>query len=381
MLDLVAHVDRARFRPIVWCNAPAVAEAAAALGATVHLAPAWGDEESLLPTRAHLRAAREIVSRHRVGLIHANDTAPLKAVLPAAFAARIPVLAHLHLRLSPDERRWSLLHQVSLAVGVSEAAVRGLRDDGLPPDRAVVIYNGVDPVRLARGDARGLRAQHAIAPDAVVFGVVGSLIERKGMDVVLEAMRAVPASAHALVCGDGPQLEALRERAAAAGLSARVHFLGRRADVGAIARDAMDVLVSAAREETFGLNIAECALFGVPAIVSDIGAHAELVADGVEGLRFPVDDAGALAAAMVALAADPTRRAALGAAARERTRRSFLVERYVGEFEATYARLLEAPRRVYGWPRGLRWPRVYTQWARSAVTKQASRALRRPTRA
>lgn len=380
MLDLVTYVDRARYTPIVWCNAPAVAEAAAALGATVHLAPAWGDETTMLPTRAHVRAARDIVRQHGVGLIHANDTAPLKALLPAAFGARIPVLAHLHLRLTPEERRWTLLHQASLAVGVSEAAVRGLRADGVPPDRAVVIYNGVDRARLTRGDARGLRGELGIAAGDVVFGVVASLIPRKAHDVVLAALGAIrerQPTAHLLLCGDGPESDRLREQAAGWGVAARTHFLGRRADVGALLRDAVDVLVSASRDESFGLNIAEAGVFGVPAIASDIEAHREIVADGVEGLLFPMDDAAALAAAMVALAADPARRAALGAAARERTLRSFLVERYVGDFEEAYARLLAAPPRVYGWPGALTWPPTYTAWARSAARKQAARILGR----
>lgn len=384
MLDLVAHVDRGRHAPIVWCNAPAVAEAATALGATVYLAPEWGDEGRLLPTRAHLRAAREIVRRHGVRLIHANDTAPLKALVPAAVGARIPVVAHLHLRLTSDERRWSLLHQVSLAIGVSEAAVRGLRADGFPAARTAVIYNGVDRARLARGDARGLRGELGIAPGAVVFGVVGSLIPRKGIDVALEALRRLReggGDARLLVCGDGPHDAALRAQAGAAGLAGRVHFLGRRPDVGAVLRDAVDVLVSAAREETFGLNLAEAAVFGVPAIASDIEAHAELFADGAEVLLFPADDAGALAAAMAALAADPARRAAVGAAARERAARTFHVERYVSDFEAAYARLLAAPRRVYGWRRAFTWPPAYTDWARSAARKQAARVLGRAARA
>ena len=380
MLDLVTYVDRARYTPIVWCNAPAVAEAAAALGATVYLAPAWGDEGTLLPTRAHLRAARDIVRRHGVGLVHANDTAPLKALLPAAFGARIPVLAHLHLRLTPDERRWTMVHQASLAVGVSEAAVRGLRADGVAPDRAIVIYNGVDRARLARGDARGLRAQLGIAAGDVVFGVVASLIPHKGQDVVLSALGAIRErhpTAHLLLCGDGSESDRLREQAAALGVAARTHFLGRRTDVGALLRDAVDVLVSASRKESFGLNIAEGGVFGIPAIASDIEAHREIVTDGVEGLLFPMDDAAALATAMAALAGDPVRRAALGVAARERTLQSFLVERYVSDFEATYARLLAAPPRVYGWPGALTWPRTYTEWARSAARKQAARVLGR----
>ena len=380
LLDLVAHVDRSRFAPVVWCNAPVVVEAAAALGVPAFLSPGWGDHAGLLPHRDHVAAAREVVHRHGIRLVHANDSAPLKSLLPVAFAERLPVLAHLHLRLSADERRWSLLHQVSLAVGVSEAAVRGLRADGFPADRTAVVYNGVDPDRLARGDARGLRASLGIAPTDVVFGVVGSLIARKGIDVVLEAFRLFGADrgdGWLLICGDGPEEAALRARAEAAGIAGRVRFLGRLPNVGAVVRDAVDVLVSAAREESFGLNLAEAALFAVPAVASDIEAHSEIVRDGVEGVLAPPDDAPAFARAMAALASDPARRAALGAAAQARTRGSFLVDRYVREFEALYDRLLAAPRRTYGWPGALVWPNAYTAWAAGAARKQLARAFDR----
>ena len=378
MLDLVAHVDRRRFAPVVWADAPAVVEAAAALGVPAVLARGWDDQDRLLPSRPEIEAAASIVAEHDVQLIHANDTAPIKSVLPVALRRRIPVVAHLHLRLTADERRWALLHQASYAVGVSEAAVRGLREDGFPARRTAVVYNGVDPARLGRGDARGLRASFGIARAHVVFATVGSLIVRKGIDVAIAAFARLCAEREdcwLLLCGDGPEEGRLRAQVQEAGLEARVRFLGRRSDVGAVVRDAVDVLVTAAREESFGLNIAEAGLFGVPAIASDIPAHREVLADDVEGVMVPLEDVAALGRAMGALASDSDRRARLGAAARARTERAFLVDRYVHEFEALYARLLAAPRATYGWTRALTWPRSYTEWTAGAARRRLARAV------
>jgi glycosyltransferase involved in cell wall biosynthesis len=370
----VTHLDRRRYKPIVWCNAPVVAAAARDLGVVAEEFGEWGDRGAIVPTGPHLRAARDIVRRHRVELVHANDVEPLKALLPAAFGARVPVVAHLHLRLTPEERRWSLVHQATVAVGVSETAVRGLREDRFATSRTAVIYNAVDAARLGEGDASALRASLGIGADDVVFAAVGSLIPRKGVDVTLRAFAALASErgdCRLLVCGDGPAEGELRAQAAASPAARHVHFLGRRADVGAVLRDATQVLVSAARDETFGLTLAEAAVFGVPAVASSIDAHREVVVPGRTGVLVPVDDAPALAAAMRRLADDPSERRRLGADACAAAAVRFTVERYTREFDELYARLLAAPRARYGWIQGVTWPQVYTTWARAALRRRA----------
>jgi hypothetical protein len=50
----------------------------------------------------------------------------------------------------------------------------------------------------------------------------------------------------------------------------------------------------------------------------------------------------------------------------------FLIERYVREFQATYAALMARPAGEYGW-RSVRWPRAYNDWIRSAVNRRLGR--------
>jgi glycosyltransferase involved in cell wall biosynthesis len=164
----------------------------------------------------------------------------------------------------------------------------------------------------------------------------------------------------------------LRAQAAAGPAARHVHFLGRRADVGAVLRDATQVLVSAARDETFGLTLAEAAVFGVPAVASSIDAHMEVVVPGRTGMLVPVEDAPALAAAMRVLADSPSERMRLGMEARAAAEHRFTIARYAREFDETYVRLLAAPRARYGWVRGVTWPPAYTAWARTALGGRAA---------
>jgi glycosyltransferase involved in cell wall biosynthesis len=377
LLDLVTHLDRTRFAPVVCCDSRALADRAASLGVPVHQVSGWQVAASQwLPSRAEVEQMRTIVDTHRIRLIHANDTEPIKALLPVARQQRVPVVAHLHIAICEAERRWSFLHQVAHAVGVSEAAAAGLVEDRFPPSRLSVVYNGIDPERLNRGDARGLRGELGIPSTAVVCTVLGSLIPRKGDDVVLEAFELLERTGthcHLLFCGDGQMREALEARARSLSTSNRIHFLGERGDAGAILRDATDVLVSASREEAFPLNVIEAAFFAVPIVATDIPAHREFLGDGRPGVLVPLEDPSALAAAIHRLTCEAGTRRAYGAEGRKRVLESFLVSHVVDRFDELYTMLLARPPREFGWVKGTTWPHSYTEW----VTATVARRLRR----
>jgi glycosyltransferase involved in cell wall biosynthesis len=372
LLDLLTHMDRSRFTPLVWCNQPGILAAVRALGVQAFAAPHWQGGHPLRPSAEWVYQARTLVRACGVRLIHADEFSQVSMLVPVARRVRIPLLAQLHQVPTRDERLWTLLHQVDLAVGTTRACITGLLDDGFPPERAVVIYNGVDPVRLRSGDASGLRASLDIPGDACVATLVGSLIHRKAVDVALRAFRellaAVP-GCYLVICGSGPERAGLEELARALGVHERVRFLGECREVGAILRDASDILVAPSRDESFGLTLAEAGLFGVPAVASRIPAHEEVVGDEA-GVLVPPEDVPALAGWLRRLAVDLPLRRRLGEAARRRVTAMFLIDRYVRDIEAAYARLLAAPARRYGWLRGARWPRAYYAWVREAVERR-----------
>ncbi len=376
LLDLVARVDRARFRPVVICEQPTLAREAAALGVHVdQLDPAddWG---VLVPgARGKVRAqVRDLFRRHGVALVHSNVSAVVPTILPLVRADRLPLLVHLHLPVTDRYKRLrELVHQADVVVGVADHVVQPLRDDGMPADRLRVIYNAVDAERLEAGDATGLRAALGIPRDAFVAGAVGSVIHRKGFDVTIRAVgraRAAGADVRLVLCGAGDEEEGLRALVAELGLGDVVHLLGFRTDAGAVLRDAADVCVTSAREEALPLNVLEAQWLGLPVVASDIPAHREALAGGGPGVLVPAEDPDALARALVALAGDPARRAELGAAGRQVARASFTMDRYVAEFEALYAGLLARPRGDFGWVRGTSWPRAYTAWVARGVRNQ-----------
>ena len=383
LLDLVAHLDRTRYEPIVWCNAATLAAAARDLGVTVYCAPTSAGSGRVPPLLGRVAwRALVLVRRHRVRLIHANDTTPFPSLIGAARLHRIPLLAHIHLIPTEPERRWALVHQATLAVGVSRASVVGLLEDGMPPERTTVVYNGVDVERLSQAPPSALRAELGIAPTALVATVVASLIERKGIDVVLRALaelRGTGRDVHLLVCGDGPDERALRALAAELGIERFAHFLGARTDVGEILNGSTDVLVSAARLEAFALNLLEAGACGVPAVVSDIAPHQEAVVEAVTGLIVPTDDSSAFARALARLADDPVLRRRLGVSAHAHVAKSYTLTRWLADMSRIYADLIARPRHTLGFVQGSTWPPGYTTWVRSAIVRRLARRSLAPS--
>ena len=181
-----------------------------------------------------------------------------------------------------------------------------------------VVPNGVDPERFT-----GVRAA-AAAPFTV--GFVGTLKPWHGLDVLVEAfalLRAQVPDARLLVVGDGPGRGALEAMLAGRGLSAAARLTGavEPGDVGRWLTQ-MHVGVApypASADHYFSpLKVLEYSAAGLPVAGSRIGQMGALVEDGRTGLLCPPGDAAALARALAALARDPDRAAAMGAAGRRR---------------------------------------------------------------
>jgi glycosyltransferase involved in cell wall biosynthesis len=81
----------------------------------------------------------------------------------------------------------------------------------------------------------------------------------------------------------------------------------------------------------------EAAAAGVPAVATRVGGVPFVVEDGRTGILAPAGDEAALSRGVLNLLADPARRRAMGAAARERVRGRFAAERLIADVAALYA--------------------------------------------
>lgn len=171
---------------------------------------------------------------------------------------------------------------------------------------------------------------------------VGRLTQEKGHRLLVEAMprvlREVPEARLAL-CGQGPEEAALRARAGALGVAARVMFAGFAADVRPLLA-AADVFAMPSLCEGLGVAALEAMAMGKPVVASDAGGLPEAVADGETGLVVPKGRVEPLAAALAALLSDPGRARQMGEAGRRRALERFDRPVVVGRLAALYQELL-----------------------------------------
>jgi glycosyltransferase involved in cell wall biosynthesis len=213
-----------------------------------------------------------------------------------------------------------------------------LAERGIPRRKLVHVPLFVDETFFTPGAA----PKDSRAP----FLYVGQLEPHKGIDVAIEAVARVP-GARLRIVGRGPRADEIAAHAARAA-PGRIELLGwrDRSGVREEMRGARALLVPSLWYENSPLVILEAAGCGTPAVVSDVGALPELVAEGETGLRFRVGDAAALAARVERLAGDDALARRLGEAARARVERDHAravhVERILSIYEGLLARRARA---------------------------------------
>jgi D-inositol-3-phosphate glycosyltransferase len=215
--------------------------------------------------------------------------------------------------------------------------------------RITVVPCGVD---LRRFTADGPAEAHAPGRHRLVIAC--RLVERKGVGDAVTALAGVPdAELHVAGGPDAadldrdPQACRLRELAERVGVADRLVLRGRvdRDAMAALLRSA-DVVVCAPWYEPFGIVPLEAMACGVPVVATAVGGQVDSVVHGVTGAHVPPRDAASLAAALRALLADGERRAALGAAGRERARRLYDYDRIAAQTRDVYADVVAPARRT-----------------------------------
>jgi glycosyltransferase involved in cell wall biosynthesis len=179
---------------------------------------------------------------------------------------------------------------------------------GIPEARIRVHHTGVDLSRFAPADRAAAKAARGIAGPLVVS--LGALIPRKGHDLVIDAVAAIP-EANLLVVGEGPDRPALAARIAVLGVGDRVQLLGAipHADLPALLA-ATDVMALASSSEGLANAWVEALACGAPIVITAAGGAGEVVTDPAYGC-IVAREAPAFAAAIRDLLAAPPASAAV----------------------------------------------------------------------
>jgi glycosyltransferase involved in cell wall biosynthesis len=256
------------------------------------------------------------------------------------------------------EQRFGRLKNLVFSLAARFICCSGLqlesyREARYPEARVLFIPNGADADRFfpsPSGEARrSLRQELGIHPEEFVAVCVGAIIDRKGIDLLIDAwirFRGRHDRGTLILVGpdrssdqgsgvDDRFVQEMRDRLATAGLSATVRFTGKVSNVADYFR-AGDVFVLMSRGEGFPIAILEALISGLPVLLWDLPDYRgyDLVHE-VQGYLLPPFDVQRLADTLARLADDPAGRRRMGEQAR-RLGTQFTLERSMAEYAEVY---------------------------------------------
>lgn len=312
------------------------------------------DRRKLFDLRALRRLSRYCAAQG-IDVLHAHDAASEATCALAMPFSRRPLLMSFHrtrnfesARLR-DRLRNALVGLRASAVVTASRERRGhfVDSNWIRPAKVECIPLGIDLERFRPDPARraALRAELRLPAGALLVGCVGHFGPEKGVDLAIDAFQQVAAGTpladlHLVVLGRGdPDHERFVRDRVRPEAAARIHFAGFRTDPERWFQG-FDVLLHGARNEAFGLVLAEAQACAVPVVAAAVGGIPDVVVDGVTGRLAAVAAAGPLADALAAVLADPQARLDMAAAASRHAATAFSRDRYAGDYLALYRRLL-----------------------------------------
>jgi glycosyltransferase involved in cell wall biosynthesis len=292
-----------------------------------------------------LRLAEAI--RGRFDIVHTNTTKGGAIGRTAARLACVPVVLHtVHgfafhefssrpatTLIASLERLLAMMSDRVIFVNEYDR-LRAVEMGILPQRKAVTVYNGLGPERIAPGletDRDELLGELHLGPQAVLCVFVGRLAEQKGLRHLLEALsicrrRRGDIDLHQAIIGEGEQEGLCRLWAGELGLADRVHFLGFRSDAVRWTGGG-DVFTLASLWEGHSISLLEAMGCGTAIVATDIKGNRESITDGADGVLVAPADAEALADGILRLAGDRQYARRVGQAARETFLKRFTLEK------------------------------------------------------
>ncbi len=233
-----------------------------------------------------------------------------------------------HRILRPVWRR--VVNGASRIVSPSGILERLVLDQRPAPGKTLVIPNGLEV---------GDYTPHGTEPKVLV---VTRMLERKGVQFLLESLARSPIEQEVNIVGEGPFLPELRRQAEESGVKVKFWgWLDNRSPQLRELYESSTIFVFPSEAENFPIVLLEAMAAGLAIITSQGTGCAEVVGDAA--LLVPAKDPHAITRALQRLIHEPELRRSLGGAARRRIEENFTWSAVAGRYLAEYARHAARP--------------------------------------
>lgn len=344
LVNLATHIDRERFKPVVYSlgarprverellvNQLEAARVPVKFLGLTHWSQYYRGVRRLAALLAEQGA--EVVQAF---LFHANVLAAR-----AAMQASVPHVC-TGIRVADPRRtrtsleRWAT-SRAERFVCVSQSVADFCRRRGFAAEKLTVIHNGIDVDRWKNATPADLRRFGVPAGRrAIVF--VGRLDKQKGLAEFFGVLRDLfdHAPDHdLLLVGDGPEAEGLKRLAQSTGMTDRVHFAGWQGDVPAIVA-ASDLLVLPSRWEGLPNAVLEAMAAGKPVVATRTEGVGELLGALSEAQCIELSVLEQLPARLAEILSNPQLASDLGRENQARCEREFSLQAMTSRYESLF---------------------------------------------
>lgn len=250
---------------------------------------------------------------HGYSIIHAHSAHALSLGIFAKLLHRqLKLIASRRVDFSVRKSAFSVRKYsnrfVDKIICISEKIKKVLLEDGLPEEKLIKIYSGVElnKYRRVKSDTN-FRGRWNIPENHFLVGTVAALVGHKDYPTLLNAAKYVIEENNKvtfLAVGSGKDEAKIRQLAEELNLEKRFIFTGYQAEVGNFLCE-FDLFVAASRKEGLGTSVLDALALGIPIVGTQAGGIPESVQDGVNGLLVPKQNSKALAEAILTLAEQP----------------------------------------------------------------------------
>ncbi|WP_105189006.1 glycosyltransferase [Pseudoalteromonas sp. T1lg48] len=296
---------------------------------------------------ATIKRIREHIKANNIDILHLFNNIACSNGATAAIGTKAKVIAYRG--QTGNVSRWdptvylTMLHpRLDKIICVANAVTEDLKKHVWGnKNKAITVYKGHDQSWYQNSPAD--LSDVPMHADSFKISLVANLRPRKGLHVLMDAVQLLPEDCNidVLLVGADPQAAAIQDMIKRSGKPQRVHALGYREDAPEVAAACDAVVLPTTKREGLCRAVLEANSYGVPAIVSDTGGNAELVADGTTGIVVPPSDPQALADAIMTLYQDRDLCDKFGLAAKKRVIEKFNVQQGVDKTLTIYQGLLE----------------------------------------
>ncbi len=294
------------------------------------------------------RKLATLVRDEQISIIHAHTPRSLLVADQAARLAKKPLVYHVHSPAGRDSTRWfrnmanawlerHAAHRASRLIAVSPSVRRYTIEQGFLASHVIYVPNGVPSIDAAPRTA---------APTAWTLGMSALFRPRKGIEVLLEALRLVRQGGsdvrlRAIGPFETPAYEAeVRTLVARLGIAEAIDWTGFVTDIPAELARIDALALPSLFGEGLPMVVLEAMAAGVPVIASDVEGVPAAVRDRRDGLLVQPGDAASLAAAIDELTSGLIDYPAMSRQAQARHAECFSATAMASQVAAVYDQIL-----------------------------------------